>query len=91
MRLLNRVAIVGALVLSPAAAMAWVWPFAPPSLPEDAAVAIAMDQGVMVIDDIDGTLDADWHIRGKDAWGHEVELVIDGETGAIERAEMDAN
>jgi Peptidase propeptide and YPEB domain len=90
MRFPSRLAIVGALVLSPAAAMAWVWPFAPPSLPEDAAVAIAMDQGVMVIDDIDGTLDADWHIRGKDAWGNEVELVIDGETGAIERAEMDA-
>jgi hypothetical protein len=90
MRFLARSATIGALILSPAAAMAWVWPFAPPSLPEDAAVAIAMDQGVMVIDDIDGTLDADWHIRGKDAWGNEVELVIDGATGAIERAEMDA-
>jgi hypothetical protein len=90
MRFLSRFAIVGALVLSPAAAMAFVWPFAPPSLPEDAAVAIAMDQGMIVIDDIDGTLDADWHVRGKDEWGNEVELVIDGETGAIERAEMDA-
>lgn len=90
MRLLHRFAVIGALTLSPAAAMAWVWPFAPPSLSEEAARAIAMDYGVTVIDDIDGTLDADWHIRGQDAWGGEVELVIDGETGAVERAEMDA-
>jgi hypothetical protein len=91
MRLLHRLAIAGALALSPAAAMAaWVWPFAPPSLPEDAAVAIAMDNGVMVIDDINGTLDADWHIQGRDDLGNEVELVIDGATGAIERAEMDS-
>ena len=90
MRFAARFAMIGALILSPAAAMAWVWPFAPPSLPEEAARQIAWEQGVTVIDDIDGTLDADWHIRGKDDFGNEVELVIDGETGAIERAEMDA-
>jgi hypothetical protein len=90
MRLLHRLAIAGALVLSPAAAMAFVWPFAQPSVPEEEARAIAWGQGVAVVDDIDGTLDADWHVRGKDEFGNEVELVIDGQTGAIERAEMDA-
>jgi hypothetical protein len=90
MRLFNRFAVAGALALFPAAAMAFVWPFAPPSIPEDQARFIAMDQGMAVIDDIDGTLDADWHIRGRDELGNEVELVIDGQTGAIERAEMDA-
>jgi len=91
MRFLSRFALAGALVLTPAAAMAFVWPFAQPSLPEDAAISIAMENGIMVIDDVDGTLDADWHVRGKDDLGNEVELVIDGETGAIERAELDAN
>jgi hypothetical protein len=91
MRFLARFATIGAFVLSPAAAMAFVWPFAQPSLPEDAARAIAMDSGVAVVNDIDGTLDADWNISGTDVSGNEVELVIDGETGAIERAEMDAD
>ena len=91
MRLLHRFAIAGALVLSPAAAMAFVWPFAPPSLPEDAARMIAMESGVVVVTDVDGTLDADWHVEGTDAWGHHVELVIDGRTGAVEQAEMDSD
>jgi hypothetical protein len=91
MRFFNRSAIASVLILVPAAAMAFVWPFAAPSISEDQARAIAWDQGVAVIDDIDGTLDADWRIEGKDQWGHEVELVIDGKTGAVERAEMNAN
>ena len=90
MRIIPRLAVFGVLVLSPAAAMAWVWPFAPPSLPEEAARSIAMQNGVANVIDIDGTIDADWQIEGTDAWGHEVELTIDGTTGAIERAELDA-
>jgi hypothetical protein len=91
MRFLARFAAIGALVLSPAVAMAFVWPFAPPSLPEDAARAIAMDYGVAVITDIDGTLDGDWHIEGTDSQGFEVSLTIDGATGAVEHAEMDSD
>lgn len=86
-----RLALIAAVALSPAAASAFVWPFAPPALPEETAVMIAMENGVAMVDDIDGTLDADWHVEGKDAWGHDIEMVIDGETGAVERAEMDAN
>ena len=91
MRFLSRLAMTGALMLSPAAAMAFVWPFAPPSLPEDAARAIAMDYGVAVITDVDGTLDADWKIEGTDALGNDVTLVIDGVTGAVEQAELDSD
>ena len=91
MRFLARFAAIGAFVLSPAVAMAFVWPFAPPSLPEDAARAIAMDYGVAVVTDIDGTLDGDWHIEGTDSRGFEVSLTIDGTTGAVENAEMDAD
>lgn len=92
MRLLNiRFAVLGALILAPATAMAFVWPWNPPSLPEAEARAIATANGVALISDIDGTVDGDWSIEGTDAWGHEVELVIDGETGAIESAEMEAD
>lgn len=91
MRLVSRIAIVAAIALSPAAAMAFVWPFAPPAMPEDQARMIAMQNGVVTITDIDGTMDADWHIEGKDAWGHDVEMTIDGSTGTIEHAEMDAD
>ena len=91
MRLLLRTVVFGALVLPSAAAMAFVWPFAQPSLPEEEARFIAMENGITEISDVDGTLDADWHIRGTNSWGHEIELVIDGATGEIERAEMDAN
>ncbi len=91
MRLIARFAILGVLIAAPASAMAFVWPFARPSIPEQDARMIAMDHGVSTITDIDGTLDADWHITGTDDWGHDVELVIDGRTGEIERAEMESN
>ena len=52
---------------------------------------IAMDHGFATITDIDGTLDGDWRIKGKDAFGDRLELVIDGKTGAVEHAEMDAH
>lgn len=91
MRLIARFAVLGALIIAPASAMAFVWPFARPAIPEQDARMIATQNGVAQITDIDGTLDADWHIEGVDAWGHEVEMVIDGSTGAIERAEMESN
>lgn len=90
MRHLLRSAMFGGLFLVPASAMAFVWPFAQPSLPEEAARMIAMQNGVAMIIDVDGTIDADWQIEGTDAWGHEVELTIDGRTGEVERAELDA-
>jgi len=89
MHIVSRAALFGALMLAPTAAFAW-WPFMP-TLPEAAARDIAMGQGFVVIEDVDRTVDADWHVSGRDAWGHEVEIVIDGRTGAIERAEMESN
>jgi hypothetical protein len=50
-----------------------------------------MEYGVATITDIDGTLDADWQIEGVDAMGNDVELTIDGVTGAVEQAEMDSD
>jgi Peptidase propeptide and YPEB domain len=93
MRHLLRSALFSALILAPAAAMAFVWPFpfSHPSMPEEAARAIAIDHGFATIDDIDGTIDGDWHIEGKDAYGNELELTIDGSTGAVEHAEMNSH
>jgi hypothetical protein len=91
MRFLARFAAIGAFVLSPAVAMAFVWPFNPPAIPEAEALAIAMDYGVTRVTDIDGTLDGDWHIEGTDVQGFEVSLTIDGATGAVEHAEMDSD
>jgi hypothetical protein len=84
-----RAALVGALTLAPAAALAW-FPFQP-SLPEQAARDIAMQNGVVMIDDVDRTFDADWKVEGHDAYGQEVELIIDGRSGVVEHAEMDSN
>ncbi len=90
MRLLLRSAVLGAFLLSPAVALAITWPWTP-RLPESAARSIAMHNGVAAITEIHGTIDADWRVEGTDAAGNEVELVIDGKTGAIEHAEMDAH
>lgn len=87
MRNVLRFALLGATILAPAAAMAW-WPFQP-SLSEAAARDIAYQSGVVTITDVDATIDADWHVEGLDIDGHDVELVIDGRTGTIERAEME--
>lgn len=89
MRNVLRTLLIGALTLASATAMAW-FPFQP-SLPEQAARDIAFQNGVVTIDDVDPTVDADWKVEGRDEWGHEVQIIIDGETGAIERAEMEAN
>jgi hypothetical protein len=91
MRFLARFAAFGAFALAPAAAFAFVWPFNPPAIPEEQAVAIAMNYGVASVTDIDGTLDGDWHIEGTDHQGYEVSLTIDGATGMVENAEMDSD
>lgn len=85
---LVRTVLLGAMILAPASAMAW-WPFQP-ELPESVARDIAYEQGFVMIEDIDPTVDADWHVEGTDAWGQHVEMVIDGRTGMIERAEMES-
>jgi hypothetical protein len=89
MRIGLRLAALGAFALVPAAALAQLWPWYP-TLPEAEARLIAMDNGIVSIVDIDATIDGDWEVEGMDAWGHEAELVIDGSTGAVEHAEMDA-
>ena len=91
MRFLARFAALGAFVLFPASAMAFVWPFNPPAMPEEQARLIATDYGIAVITDVDGTIDGDWHIEGHDLQGAKVELLIDGTTGAVEHAEMDSD
>ena len=91
MRNLLRSAVFSALFLAPASAMAFVWPFARPAIPEYDARMIAADYGITTVTDIDGTIDGDWKIEGYDPYGNEVELVIDGATGAVERAEMESN
>jgi Peptidase propeptide and YPEB domain len=91
MRLLARSIVLGALLLAPATAMAFVWPWAKPSVSETQARKIAKHHGFATIVDIDGTIDGDWRIKGKDAWGRKLELVIDGKTGEVEHAEMNAH
>jgi hypothetical protein len=74
------------MTLAPAAALAW-FPFQP-TLPEQAARDIATQNGVMTIEDVDRTFDADWKVKGHDSYGHWIEITIDGRTGEIEHAEM---
>lgn len=88
MRLMLRTALIGAMTLAPATAFAWL-PFHP-SLPEQAARDIASQNGVVAIDDVDPTFDADWKIKGYDALGNWVVIILDGRTGAVERAELEA-
>jgi hypothetical protein len=81
-------ALAGALSLAPAAAWAvWWWPWQP-TLPQEEAVAIAMSMGIAV-SDIDPTVDADWEIEGTDASGQLIELILDGQTGAVEEHEIE--
>ncbi|HEX9905622.1 MAG TPA: hypothetical protein VGA77_11720 [Propylenella sp.] len=92
MRLAPRIALFGALALAPAAAFAqWPWPFPQPSLQQAEAEMIALQSGITNIEDVDATIDGDWFIEGTDPVGNHLELVIDGSTGAIERAEMHAD
>ncbi len=89
MRLFVRPALVAALLVAPASAMAWVWPA--PALSEDAARAIAWQEGITTVTDIDATIDGDWDVEGLNSAGHEVELEIDGTTGMIEDIETDTD
>ena len=91
MRTLLRSAVFGALFLVPATAMAFTWPFSRPGLPEDHARMIAYDRGILTITDIDDTLGGDWKVEGVDEWGHHIKLRIDGATGEVTHAEMDAD
>jgi hypothetical protein len=91
MRFLARFAALGAAALLPASAVAFVWPFNPPLMPEEQARLIATDHGIAVITDVDGTLDGDWHVEGHDLQGAHLEMIIDGATGAVEQAEFDSD
>lgn len=88
MRFVIRTALLGAIAFAPATALAW-WPFQP-SLPEQAARDIAYQNGVVVIDDIDATVDADWKIEGHDQWGNWVKIILDGRTGKVEKAVVES-
>jgi hypothetical protein len=77
------------MLLAPSAALAW-FPFQP-ALPEEAAREIAFQNGVVMIDDVSRTVDADWEVEGHDGFGNKIEMIIDGQTGAIESAEMETN
>jgi hypothetical protein len=88
MRLMLRTALIGAMTLAPATAFAWL-PFQP-TLPEQAARDMATQYGVVAIDDVYPTFDADWKIKGYDAMGNWVEIILDGRTGAVERAVVEA-
>jgi hypothetical protein len=54
----------------------------PPTI-EDARL-IAMANGVVVVEDVDRRwLDGNFEVEGRDAYGEEIEVVIDAETGAV--------
>ncbi len=54
----------------------------PPTI-EDARL-IAMAHGIVVVEDIDRRwLDGNYEVEGRDAYGEELEIVIDSETGAV--------
>ena len=91
MRFAPHLALFGALALAPTAAFAqWPWPFPQPSIAQAEAEFIAYQNGIVDVQDVDATIDGDWFIEGTDPVGNHLELVIDGDTGAIERGEMHA-
>jgi hypothetical protein len=56
----------------------------PPTM-EDARL-IAMTSGVVVVEDVDRRIwDGNWEVEGEDAYGEDIEVVIDSETGAVLR------
>jgi hypothetical protein len=43
-----------------------------------------MANGVVVVEDVDRRwLDGNFEVEGRDAYGEEIEVVIDGQTGAV--------
>jgi hypothetical protein len=54
----------------------------PPTM-EDARL-IAMAHGVVVVEDVDHRFwDGNYEVEGQDAYGEDIEVVIDGETGSV--------
>lgn len=54
----------------------------PPTM-EDARL-IAMANGVVTVEDVDHRwVDGDFEVEGRDAYGEEIRVVIDAETGAV--------
>jgi hypothetical protein len=91
MQKMSRIALLAALALAPATAFAqWPWPFPQPLLTQADAEMIAFQNGITNIEDADATIDGDWFVEGSDPSGAHLEMVIDGQTGMVERAEMDA-
>ncbi len=53
-------------------------------LTEDDAVAIAMMNGIVTVEDVDDRFwDGHFEVEGDDASGNDLEITIDGETGAV--------
>ena len=102
MKMVFRSALLGALIVSPTAALAqgmFVSPgevvnqepavvgvpmVGPGGLTEQDAVAIAMSAGLVEVEDVDTRMwDGNFEVEGTDASGDDLEVTIDGETGAI--------
>jgi uncharacterized membrane protein YkoI len=53
-------------------------------LTEDDAVAIAMLNGMVTVEDVDSRMwDGNFEVEGEDGAGNDLEITIDGETGAV--------
>jgi hypothetical protein len=86
---LIRIAVLASVAAVPATAFAQFWlPFSP-ALPEENARMIAAMHGVVLVVDASPTIDSDWLIEGNNFYGQEIEMVIDGTTGAVERMEIE--
>ena len=110
MPLAFRPALIGALMLAPAAASAQGLvmsappadtlviqepvigddaavvgvPVGPGPLTEQDAVAIAMMHGIVTVEDVDSRMwDGNFEVEGEDASGNDLEITIDGQTGAV--------
>ncbi len=106
MQMALRSALLGAFMLSPAAALAQGLVMSPAPaeedvlliqepatvavpvgsgpLTEDDAVAIAMMNGIVTVEDVDSRMwDGNFEVDGADGAGTDVEITIDGETGAV--------
>jgi uncharacterized membrane protein YkoI len=84
---------LGALVLIPASAEAqFVLPWwSEPIITEADARAIAMQNGMATVEEVDLELDGDWEVDGLMANGRELELEIDGQSGAINDRDEDVD
>lgn len=55
----------------------------PSGLVEEDAVAIAMLNGLVSVDEVDEDWNGDYKVDGNDASGDDIEMTIDGETGEV--------